>query len=268
MTDAQPPEPVKIPHFGGFENALADLFLRHTLARIRGHDVEHLFDRGLLETKLTAWISGVILSLHANLNRHVAKYKLVTATELVTSYLLPQFSTSEHDSKISPVNPTCLTDEVVNDLLRPLVFRITFRLIRPTTHHAYKMVTVNGILEECHDESVPGSSVMNGATHPIPFIGHAVDIPGAADFDQLRPRQDLTPGWCRHYTLVDDLFERGQTRVLTNEDLVYNLTRQDIIGDMTRTLFGLEGVSIDEIDLEGQITIRTQEAGIQVAIGT
>lgn len=263
LANDQPPAPVKIPHFGGFENALADLFLRHTLARIRGHDVEHLFDRGLLETKLTAWISGVILPLRECLNEHVDQHNQMTATEYVTSYLLPQFSNAPHTRKLSPANPECLSDDVLEDLLRPLIFRLTFRLVRPTTHHAYKLVTVNGILEECHTDSVADTS-----TDPIPFEGDDEDFPDSTQFDSVKARPVSPPDWCRHYTLVDDLFERGQTRVLTNEDLVHNLTRQDMVGDMTRTLFGLEGISIDEIDLEGQITIRTKEAGIQVAIGT
>lgn len=255
---------LKIPNFGDLENALSTLFLQHTLSRIKTLEVEDCFRRDWLELRLTQWITAVLTRLREELEEHVEQYVRLTATEYVTSFVLPMFHHELSSACLFPQHGKLAADGYeMRELTRPLVFQMTLRLVRPTEYHAYRLVTVNGILEEVSQMSVWDFSA-NVENLVKPWSDDREDD----DEDNDAPRPDVAQSWCRHYTLVGDHFEKGTTRVLTDVDLIHNLTRQDIVGEMSRTLFGLENVSIDDIDFSGEIRIRTYEKESQVVNGT
>lgn len=272
MSDGQPLrdgiERVKIPNFSPFENALAGLIGRITVSRIENNGLSDYFDKNEVHKRLLDWTMEIMRACHHSLGHHLTANVNVTATEFVTRYVMPRFGYTALE-----INPTAalpieiLRNSVWNDMERVLCCEITFRLVRPTTHHAFKLVTVNLVMEELR-EDLPPTSPLNLAIHPVAVDEEPEDIPDDEEFDELKPREDVAEDWVRYYTLQDDRFVPGKTRVHTAVDLVHNLTRHDEIGEMARILFGLSHVDINDVDIEGQITVRTKEKGAIVVQGT
>ena len=258
---------VKIPNFGSFENALTELVGRRTLGRLAGHGAEVIsqFDEHEIRIKLLDWIVQIIKTCHEELNYALERVNLLNTTERCISFNMPKFGFGASGITM----PEDLDDEIAYDLLRPIVIRITFRLVRPTEHHAFKLVTVNLVMEE-GDPSVECANDLGEDIKPAndDDFQPEDDADDEDDFDQVKAREDVPSGWVRYYTLHEDKFVPGKTRVYTNVDLVHNLTRHDAVGEMARILFGLDHVSIDDVDIEGQITVRTHEEGAKVVQGT
>lgn len=263
---------IRVPNFGSFENALATMMAEQVLGRIEGNDWEEHFDGDEVREKVMQWIETSLDFIRETLTAHLNEYSHQTGTECTTSVYMPRFyGNPEVDPPTWAITARNKLTGATRDLLRTIKATITFRLLRPSTHIAFKLASVNLVLSEVPavdtaddwDEDIEDAIVPTGPEGLEPE-----DDSYAEAFDEAKKRPDVTKDWVRYYTLKDDVFVPGITRVYTTVDLYYNLSRHDPVGEMARTLFGLDGIDLDEIEMEGQITIRTDDRKARVVHGT